>query len=355
MLVGGEGRVGRETSLPTAVISCQPMPSSSQRLVNPRVLLEDTVTSPRSRHSSRPDGERHLPRPLGVGRGRDLERDPPAADGDGDAPGHVRALAGRRRRPARCPRAYRCRRCRCAVCAGTWGSRRRPRPRGRRSRSGETSQAVVVVDGRVAERVGERRGGRRQEDSGGTDDHEGSSRPAKGHTGPSAQSRSAVRNRTGWGSETNRLCGSVSGPELHPVPAPVTHRGLMHEETHVPTRRSRARRRAVADALGRGHRRGWDLAARPGTSSASSHREAPFVASGPGYRQHRPLRVHQPGRAESTATLIANWSPFQEPVGWPELLPVGDGCGATTSTSTTTVTPSPTSPTAGRSRTSTTA
>ncbi len=58
----------------------------------------------------------------------------------------------------------------------------------------------------------------------------------------------------------------------------------------------------------------------PGTSSASSHREAPFVANDPTVDNTDLYAFVSPDKT-STATLIANWSPFQDPSGGPNFYP----------------------------------
>ncbi|MCU1594246.1 MAG: hypothetical protein JWO12_1638 [Frankiales bacterium] len=58
----------------------------------------------------------------------------------------------------------------------------------------------------------------------------------------------------------------------------------------------------------------------PGTSSASSHREAPFTAADPAIDNTDVYAFTSPDKA-STATLIANWTPFQEPAGGPNFYP----------------------------------
>ena len=58
----------------------------------------------------------------------------------------------------------------------------------------------------------------------------------------------------------------------------------------------------------------------PGTSSASSHREAPFVANDPTIDNTDLYAFTSPDKP-TTATLIANWSPFQDPTGGPNFYP----------------------------------
>ena len=69
----------------------------------------------------------------------------------------------------------------------------------------------------------------------------------------------------------------------------------------------------------------------PGPGSATPPRGALHVLSprsardlqGSGRRQHRPLRVRQPGRPD-TVTLIANYMPLQDPDGGPNFFEFGD-------------------------------
>ena len=56
----------------------------------------------------------------------------------------------------------------------------------------------------------------------------------------------------------------------------------------------------------------------------SSHREAPRDLQGPGRRQHRPLRVRQPGQARTPSRFIANYVPLQGPAGGPNFYEFGD-------------------------------
>ena len=87
------------------------------------------------------------------------------------------------------------------------------------------------------------------------------------------------------------------------------------------TRSSRtARRRAVAMiTIGATAAAGISLLG-PGTSSASSHREAPFAASDPAIDNTDVYAFTSPDKP-SSATLIANWTPFQEPAGGPNFYP----------------------------------
>jgi hypothetical protein len=58
----------------------------------------------------------------------------------------------------------------------------------------------------------------------------------------------------------------------------------------------------------------------PGTSSASSHREAPYIAGDPAVDNTDVYAFVSPDKA-STVSLIANWSPFQDPSGGPNFYP----------------------------------
>ena len=58
----------------------------------------------------------------------------------------------------------------------------------------------------------------------------------------------------------------------------------------------------------------------PGTSSASSHREAPYTLSDPLADNTDTYAFVSPNKP-STVTLIANWIPFQEPGGGPNFYP----------------------------------
>ena len=58
----------------------------------------------------------------------------------------------------------------------------------------------------------------------------------------------------------------------------------------------------------------------PGTSSASSHREAPYTATDPAVDNTDTYAFVSPDKPD-TATLIANWAPFSEPAGGPNFYP----------------------------------
>ena len=84
--------------------------------------------------------------------------------------------------------------------------------------------------------------------------------------------------------------------------------------------RSTARRRALAVlTIGATAVAGSSLLG-PGTSSASSHREAPYTASDPAIDNTDVYAFTSPDKT-GTATLISNWTPFQEPAGGPNFYP----------------------------------
>ncbi len=58
----------------------------------------------------------------------------------------------------------------------------------------------------------------------------------------------------------------------------------------------------------------------PGTSSASSHREAPYISTDPAVDNTDTYAFVSPDDA-NTVTLIANWAPFSEPAGGPNFFP----------------------------------
>jgi hypothetical protein len=62
----------------------------------------------------------------------------------------------------------------------------------------------------------------------------------------------------------------------------------------------------------------------PGTSDASSHREAPLVSADPQVDATDLYAFVSPDDPE-TVTLISNWIPFQEPAGGPNFYPWGTG------------------------------
>ncbi len=86
------------------------------------------------------------------------------------------------------------------------------------------------------------------------------------------------------------------------------------------TTRTRARRRALAViTIGATVASGSALFG-PGISTASSHREAPFVANDPAIDNTDVYAFTSPDKP-TTATLIANWAPFSDPAGGPNFFP----------------------------------
>ena len=84
--------------------------------------------------------------------------------------------------------------------------------------------------------------------------------------------------------------------------------------------RSAARRRAVAVlAVGATLASGSALFS-PGTSSASSHREAPFVSNDPAIDNTDVYAFRSPDK-QDTVSFVASWSPLQEPAGGPTYYP----------------------------------
>ena len=88
----------------------------------------------------------------------------------------------------------------------------------------------------------------------------------------------------------------------------------------ITPRRSRARRRALAALSVVATATAGVSLLGPGTSSASSHREAPYVANDPAIDNTDLYAFASPDDA-TTATIIANWSPFQDPSGGPNFYP----------------------------------
>jgi hypothetical protein len=60
----------------------------------------------------------------------------------------------------------------------------------------------------------------------------------------------------------------------------------------------------------------------PGTSSASSHREAPLTAANPLVDNTDTYAFVSPDKPDTT-TLVANWIPFEDPAGGPNFYPFG--------------------------------
>ncbi|MFB7944221.1 DUF4331 domain-containing protein [Kitasatospora phosalacinea] len=91
-----------------------------------------------------------------------------------------------------------------------------------------------------------------------------------------------------------------------------------------PGRSSAARGAAVLTALALGMAGTALLGTGAGTSSASSHREAPLIAADPQVDNTDLYAFTSPDNPD-TVTLIANWLPFQEPNGGPNFYPWADG------------------------------
>ncbi|MEX2289739.1 MAG: DUF4331 domain-containing protein [Mycobacteriales bacterium] len=87
----------------------------------------------------------------------------------------------------------------------------------------------------------------------------------------------------------------------------------------LPSRRA-ARRRVLAILTATATAAGGAALLGPGTSSASSHREAPYTQSDPGADNTDTYAFVSPDDSNSV-TLIANWIPFQEPGGGPNFFP----------------------------------
>ena len=58
----------------------------------------------------------------------------------------------------------------------------------------------------------------------------------------------------------------------------------------------------------------------PGTSSASSHREAPYILNDPSADNTDTFVFVSPDNPDNV-TMIANWAPFSEPAGGPNFFP----------------------------------
>ncbi len=84
--------------------------------------------------------------------------------------------------------------------------------------------------------------------------------------------------------------------------------------------KSGARRRAAAILTVGATLAGTGALLAPGISSASSHREAPFVANDPAIDNTDVYAFTSPDKPD-TATIIANWAPFSEPGGGPNFFP----------------------------------
>ena len=86
---------------------------------------------------------------------------------------------------------------------------------------------------------------------------------------------------------------------------------------------SARRTRALAGVAALATLAGGSALLAPGTSSASSHREAPLTAANPLADNTDTYAFVSPDKPDMT-TLIANWIPFQEPSGGPNFYPFGD-------------------------------
>jgi len=84
--------------------------------------------------------------------------------------------------------------------------------------------------------------------------------------------------------------------------------------------RPTARRRALAVLTVGATLAGGGALLGPGTSSASSHREAPYVSTDPAIDNTDVYAFTSPDKTD-TATIVANWSPFEEPAGGPNFFP----------------------------------
>ncbi|MFC7015959.1 DUF4331 domain-containing protein [Streptomyces viridiviolaceus] len=61
----------------------------------------------------------------------------------------------------------------------------------------------------------------------------------------------------------------------------------------------------------------------PGAASASSHREAPLISGTPQYDNTDLYAFVSPDRPDTT-TIVANWTPFEEPAGGPNFYPFAE-------------------------------
>jgi hypothetical protein len=84
--------------------------------------------------------------------------------------------------------------------------------------------------------------------------------------------------------------------------------------------RTPARRRALAVLAATATAAGGCALLGPGTSSASSHREAPYILGDPAVDNTDTYAFVSPDDA-STVTFVANWAPFSEPGGGPNFFP----------------------------------
>src|SRR3954464_15748453 len=86
------------------------------------------------------------------------------------------------------------------------------------------------------------------------------------------------------------------------------------------THRSRARTRALAVLTAAATVAGGAALLGPGTSSASSHREAPYISTDPAVDNTDPYAFVSPDDP-NTVSLVANWAPFSDPAGGPNFFP----------------------------------
>ncbi|MDP3713658.1 MAG: DUF4331 domain-containing protein [Mycobacteriales bacterium] len=86
------------------------------------------------------------------------------------------------------------------------------------------------------------------------------------------------------------------------------------------TLRTPARRRALAVLTAGATVAGGCALLGPGTSSASSHREAPYILGDPAVDNTDTYAFVSPDDA-SSVTFVANWAPFSEPGGGPNFFP----------------------------------
>ena len=84
----------------------------------------------------------------------------------------------------------------------------------------------------------------------------------------------------------------------------------------------RRRRKAVAGLAALVTAAGGAALLAPGTSSASSHREAPLTSANPLIDNTDTYAFVSPDKPDTT-TLIANWIPFEDPAGGPNFYPFG--------------------------------
>ncbi|MCU1589439.1 MAG: hypothetical protein JWP11_695 [Frankiales bacterium] len=84
--------------------------------------------------------------------------------------------------------------------------------------------------------------------------------------------------------------------------------------------RSTARTRALAVLTAAATVAGGAALLGPGTSSASSHREAPYISTDPAVDNTDTYAFVSPDDA-NTVSLVANWAPFSEPAGGPNFFP----------------------------------